>query len=114
MVTEHQNTYNCQRPHDSLSLQTPKEFLHEKSCCFFLKFHAFRAWLFTTRVGTPKPTLDMTLAVEPVLSKELREDLNTKEPRHEGELTAALRLIDRLHLDYGSLSMRHRMESGSI
>jgi len=31
MVAEYQNTYNCQRPHDSLSLQTPKEFLHEKT-----------------------------------------------------------------------------------
>ena len=47
------------------------------------------------------PRLDMTLAIEPVLSRDLREDLGVKEARHEGELTAALRLIDRLHEDYG-------------
>lgn len=47
------------------------------------------------------PKLDMTLAIEPVLSSDLREDLPLKEARHEGELTAALRLIDRLHRDYG-------------
>ncbi len=48
------------------------------------------------------PKLDLTLAIEPVLSSDLREDLKPKEARHEGELTAALRLIDRLHKDYGS------------
>ena len=47
------------------------------------------------------PKLDLTLAIEPVLSSDLREDLPVKEARHEGELTAALRLIDRLHKDYG-------------
>ena len=47
------------------------------------------------------PTLDMTMAIEPVLSSDLREDLKPKQARHEGELTAALRLIDRLHRDYG-------------
>lgn len=47
------------------------------------------------------PTLDITLAIEPVLSIDLREDLSDKEARHEGELTAALRLIDRLHRQYG-------------
>jgi hypothetical protein len=47
------------------------------------------------------PKLDLTLAMEPVLSSDLREDLPLKKARHEGELTAALRLIDRLHKDYG-------------
>lgn len=47
------------------------------------------------------PKLDLTLAIEPVLSNDLREDIPVKEARHEGELTAALRLIDRLHQDYG-------------
>lgn len=47
------------------------------------------------------PKLDLTLAMEPVLSSDLREDLPLKEARHEGELTAALRLIDRLHKDHG-------------
>lgn len=47
------------------------------------------------------PKLDMTLAIEPVLPKDLREDLPVKQARHEGELTAALRLIDRLHKLYG-------------
>jgi hypothetical protein len=48
------------------------------------------------------PTLDLTLAIEPVLSRDFREELGAKEVRHEGELTAALRLIDRLHAQYGS------------
>jgi hypothetical protein len=47
------------------------------------------------------PTLDITLAIEPVLPADLRTDLKEKEARHEGELTAALRLIDRLHEQYG-------------
>jgi hypothetical protein len=47
------------------------------------------------------PKIDLTLAIEPVLSSDLREDLTPKEARHEGELTAALRLIDRLRKDYG-------------
>ena len=47
------------------------------------------------------PRLDLTLAIEPVLSSDLREDLKPKQARHEGELTAALRLIDRLHEQYG-------------
>lgn len=47
------------------------------------------------------PKLDMTLALAPVRSCDLREDLSFKEARHEGELTAALRLIDRLHQHYG-------------
>lgn len=47
------------------------------------------------------PTLDMTLAIEPVLPADLREDLGDKEARHEGELTAALRLFDRVYQSYG-------------
>lgn len=47
------------------------------------------------------PKLDMTLAIEPVLSSDLRQELKPKQARHEGELTAALRLIDRLHKQYG-------------
>jgi len=47
------------------------------------------------------PTLDITLAIEPVLPADLRTDLKEKEARHEGELTAALRLIDRIHEQYG-------------
>lgn len=47
------------------------------------------------------PTMDLVLAIEPVLSSDLRPD-EEKVGRHEGELTAALRLIDRLHRDYGS------------
>jgi len=48
------------------------------------------------------PTMDMTLAIEPVLAADLRTDLKPKEARHEGELTAALRLLDRLQENYGS------------
>ncbi len=47
------------------------------------------------------PTLDITLAIEPVRSADLRTDIKEKEAKHEGELTAALRLIDRLHAQYG-------------
>ena len=47
------------------------------------------------------PKLDLTLALEPVLYRDLRNDIPPKEARHEGELTAALRLIDRLHQDFG-------------
>lgn len=47
------------------------------------------------------PTLDITFAIEPVRSADLRTDLKEKEAKHEGELTAALRLIDRLHEQYG-------------
>jgi len=47
------------------------------------------------------PTLDITLALEPVLPKDLRSDLSDKQSRNEGELTAAKRLIDRLHEHYG-------------
>jgi len=48
------------------------------------------------------PTLDITLAMEPLLPADLRNDISIKKARDEGELTAALRLIDRLHRDYGS------------
>jgi len=47
------------------------------------------------------PTLDITLAIEPVFSADMRPDLDDKAARHEGELTAALRLFDRLHQHYG-------------
>lgn len=48
------------------------------------------------------PTLDITLAIEPILPADLRENLPVKRARDEGELTVALRLIDRLHEQYGS------------
>ncbi|MBC7794194.1 MAG: hypothetical protein H7Z43_10845, partial [Clostridia bacterium] len=48
------------------------------------------------------PTVDMVLAIEPILSADLRDD-DVAEGRHEGELTAALRLIDQLHERYGGL-----------
>lgn len=48
------------------------------------------------------PTLDLTLDIEPVSSADLRVGGSSQEARHEGELTAALRLIDRLHEHYGS------------
>ncbi len=47
------------------------------------------------------PLLDIVLDVEPVLSADARRDLG-EDPHHEGELTAAHRLIDRLHETYGS------------
>jgi hypothetical protein len=47
------------------------------------------------------PILDLVLDVEPVRNDEARRDAG-EDPRHEGELTAALRLIDRLHSTCGT------------
>jgi len=47
------------------------------------------------------PALDVVIDIEPVRNDEARRDAG-EDPRHEGELTAALRLIDRLHSTYGS------------
>jgi len=47
------------------------------------------------------PVLDVVLDIEPVLNAEARRDLG-EDAHHEGELTAAHRLIDRLHATYGT------------
>jgi hypothetical protein len=47
------------------------------------------------------PVLDVVLDIEPVRSGEVRREAG-EDPHHEGELTAALRLLDRLHATYGS------------
>ena len=47
------------------------------------------------------PVLDVVLDLEPVLNAEARRDLG-EDAHHEGELTAAYRLIDRLHDTYGT------------
>ncbi|MCP4658436.1 MAG: hypothetical protein GY856_23730 [bacterium] len=47
------------------------------------------------------PVLDIVLDIEPVLNAEARRDLG-EDAHHEGELTAAHRLIDRLHATYGT------------
>jgi hypothetical protein len=47
------------------------------------------------------PRMDLVLDIEPVRSGQARRDAGEDE-HHEGELTAALRLIDRLHATYGS------------
>jgi hypothetical protein len=47
------------------------------------------------------PVLDVVLDIEPMLNAEARRDLG-EDARHEGELTAAHRLIDRLHENYGT------------
>lgn len=47
------------------------------------------------------PVLDVVLDIEPVLNADARLDRG-EDRRHEGELTAAYRLIDRLHDTYGS------------
>ncbi len=47
------------------------------------------------------PLLDLVLDIEPVLNDEARRDLG-EDARHEGELTAAHRLIDSLHETYGN------------
>ena len=48
------------------------------------------------------PVMDVVLAIEPVLNEEARRDIDREHAGHEGELTAARRLIDSLHQIYGS------------
>jgi hypothetical protein len=48
------------------------------------------------------PVLDVVLAIEPVLNEEARTDTMGEHAGHEGELTAALRLLDFLYRSYGS------------
>jgi hypothetical protein len=47
------------------------------------------------------PVLDVVLGIEAVLNEEARRDLDPEHVGHEGELTAARRLIDSLHQTYG-------------
>ena len=47
------------------------------------------------------PVLDVVLDIEPVRNADARRDAG-EDARHEGELTAAYRLIDHLHETYGS------------
>jgi SEC-C motif-containing protein/DDE family transposase len=48
------------------------------------------------------PDMDVILAIEPVRNEEARRDTDGEHAGHEGELTAAYRLIDSLHDTYGS------------
>jgi hypothetical protein len=48
------------------------------------------------------PVMDVVLAIEPVLNEEALRDTDPEHVGHEGELTAARRLIDALHQTYGS------------
>ncbi len=48
------------------------------------------------------PVLDVVLGIEPVLNEEARRDIDSEHTGHEGELTAARRLIDSLHDTYGT------------
>ncbi len=48
------------------------------------------------------PVVDVVLAVEPVLNEEARTDTVGEHADHEGELTAAHRLLNFLHKTYGS------------
>jgi hypothetical protein len=48
------------------------------------------------------PALDVVLAIEPVLNEEAHPDTVGEHAGHEGELTAARRLLDSLHQTYGS------------
>src|SRR5208283_4089547 len=45
--------------------------------------------------------VDVVLAIEPVLNEEARRDLVGEHAGHEGELTAARRLVQNLHQRYG-------------
>jgi len=47
------------------------------------------------------PVVDVILAIEPVRSQEARSDTAGEHAGHEGELTAARRLLDRLHQTWG-------------
>jgi len=47
------------------------------------------------------PVTDVILAIEPVLNQEARRDLVGEHAGHEGELTAARRLVQNLHQRYG-------------
>jgi len=47
------------------------------------------------------PLIDVVLAIEPVLNEEARRDIDSEHAGHEGELTAAHRLIESLHDTYG-------------
>ncbi len=48
------------------------------------------------------PVVDVVLAIEPVLNEEARNDMLGEHAGHEGELTAAHRLLDFLYQTYGS------------
>lgn len=48
------------------------------------------------------PVIDVVLGIEPVLNEEARRDSDGEHAGHEGELTAARRLIDSLHAAYGA------------
>lgn len=48
------------------------------------------------------PVLDVILGIEPVRNEEARRDTGGEHAGHEGELTAARRLIDSLHDTYGT------------
>src|ERR1700757_4767364 len=48
------------------------------------------------------PVLDVVLGIEPVRNEEARRDVDGEHAGHEGELTAARRLIDSLHDTYGT------------
>lgn len=47
------------------------------------------------------PVVDVVLGIEPVRNEEARRDVDGEHAGHEGELTAAYRLIDSLHETYG-------------
>ena len=47
------------------------------------------------------PVVDVVLAIEPVLNQEARRDSDSQHTGHEGELTAAPRLLASLHQTYG-------------
>src|SRR5260370_10910528 len=47
------------------------------------------------------PVLDVVLAIEPVLNEEAHSDTDGEHAGHEGELTAARRLLDSLYQTYG-------------
>lgn len=47
------------------------------------------------------PVIDVVLGIEPVLNEEARRDIDGEHKGHEGELTAARRLLNSLHDTYG-------------
>ena len=58
----------------------------------------YHQYVFAMLIG---PVIDVVLDIEPVLNAEARRDLG-EDAHHEGELTAAHRLVDRLHNTFGT------------
>ena len=75
----------------------------EHAACGFARAHAedqyYHRYVVALLLG---PVIDVVVGIEPVLNEEARRDTDGEHGGHEGELTAARRLIDSLHATYGA------------